>query len=326
MKRIGSLSLLAAVLLFQAPFEINGDLNFKQFHTTFRILKKSNVRPTTIHEMNDSNKPDMDFVPFEDNYAGCPEDPSNARFAGYRYAQAAAKNDGPLGMENGKPNMIIIFDAAGKMAGTQSLVPSDSFVGWDCLENEYYTKENITDLITGDTTEFCVTTMYFKDPSSICNKDLVDSAKDALYLQKKDSFKPENLLHFPETYDEAKNDQVNWHIDHYFLGMGHHITPNTHGSNDCKSIAPVQGLYAEEFGVGCHNQGFVWQHYNTKVEDVRMGKKGDEWEAPPTFAVKQILRNPAQCLLDASDKKLAKTMHVFLGGYTKKCCFFGDCL
>ena len=41
------------------------------------------------------------------------------------------------------PDKIMIYDSDGQMAGIQSLVPSEDFVGMDCTENKYYLKDTI---------------------------------------------------------------------------------------------------------------------------------------------------------------------------------------
>jgi len=290
MRVVYLLPVTIAVLL-QAPLQTHA-FDIERFHTTFRLLGSSDVQPMTISDTVPNSQPIGD---------GCGND--NARFAGHRIV------NGETGSTR-NPDMILIFDAAGNAAGMQSLIPS-SELNWDCTDNEFYTKENITIKYTHDTKaiEYCMTTIYFRDPSTICQKD--HTAQNKLHLQKGDSFKPENLVTFPETFLEAENDRDQWTIDNYFLGMGHHITNNEKDSNDCQKFMPIQALYAYKDG-HCHNTGFVWMHANTKVA-------GPGWEEPPEAVVKQILSKPAQCQLDGARNKISKTMHVFLGGSTTYC-------
>ena len=39
--------------------------------------------------------------------------------------------------------MIVLFNSDGGLAGMQSIIPADDFI-CDCKDNQYYTKENIT--------------------------------------------------------------------------------------------------------------------------------------------------------------------------------------
>lgn len=306
------LEVIAAVLILQAPMKVHcAILSFNQFHTTFRAFGHSDVRPTTIEEITDPNaKHDSkSFVRINDDHSGCSLDFKNDKYAGYRYVQKSKIWPNSLQKE-GKPNMVIIYDKDGKMAGAQSLLPSNSFQGWDCSENEFYTKDTI------DNEEFCVTTIYFRDPATICYAN--KTAASALYLQKGKYYYPENLVKFPETLLDVARDSENWHVDKYFLGMGHHARRNEHGSEDCKMHMPVQILYAYVDG-HCVNTGFDWQHYNNNVTDYRFSKEGDEWENPPAIAVKSVLNGAAKCQLDSADKGLVKTYHGFLGGSTTYC-------
>ena len=57
--------------------------------------------------------------------------------------------------------------------------------------------------------------------------------------------------------------------------------------------------------------GFIFQHIAQMT--------GKRWETPSPYAVKMIMNNPAQCLLDFAKKSYYRTMHVFLRGYTTTC-------
>jgi len=283
---------LTIAVLLQAPLQTHA-FDIDRFHTTFRLPGSSDVQPMTTQEA--LHHTDYEYLEIDENACN-----GTTKFAGYRWI-----NGLDLELNGRGTSMIIIFDAQGNAAGMQSVIPSSEFY-WDCTENEFYTKENITMRYTQ---EYCMTTIYFRDPSTICDKE--HNAPNKLHLQKGDSFKPENLVTFPETFKEAENNRDQWTIDNYFLGMGHHITNNEKDSNDCQSFMPIQALYAFKDG-HCHNTGFVWMHANTVV-------KGSEWEEPPESVVKLILSKPAQCQLDGAKNKVSKTMHVFLGGSTTYC-------
>jgi len=286
--------LIVAILLLVATTWADPDTDepyifFEQLHTTFRALSKSDVQPM-----------DMDAKGFS-KLNGCND---STTYAGYRYVQDAG---------TGNPTMVIIYDeTAYEAAGIQSLVPSNTFVGYDCSINEFYTKETINGV------EFCIITAYFKDPSTLCIDQGDHYVPNQLYFQIGDSFAPENLVKAPKTWKEAEDNQDFWKLSRFFPGMGHHITRNEHGSHDCKSYMPFQVLYAYRDG-HCVNTGLVFQHFNTNVKDNRSNKKSDAWEAPPGTAVKIIIKDPDQCQVESADKGLVKTMHAFLGGSVTYC-------
>jgi len=223
------------------------------------------------------------------------------RFAGSRWIQHM-DDDSVL------PDKIMIYDANGQMAGMQSLIPSEDFVGKDCTDNKYYVKETINTRTIHGHIQFCVTTMYFRDPASICNGA---SGEDQLFQQIGKSFRKKNLVAIPKTFDEAKADSEHWHIDKYFPGMGHHTTSNVDRDN-CKTLMPFQGLYAWLDGE-CRNIGFAATHCNTKTP------AGKVWEKPNVLIGKMIMNNLTQCLEDLSSKSQITVMHVYLGGSTEYC-------
>lgn len=207
------------------------------------------------------------------------------------------------------PDKIMIYDLNGHVAGMQSLVPADAFVANDCTDNPYYTKESIS---LGETSMmFCMTTMYFTDPSTICSFGEPEGAhEDQLLLQKGRGYHPEQLLALPKTYAEAKKDPEHWNIDWYFVMMGHHVTAKEN-RDDCKLKVPIQALYSwvdDE----CKLTGFVWAHSSTSIT-------GNTWEKSDSYTMKWILNPPQQCSLDSADKGLVTSMHVFLYPSTKYC-------
>jgi len=284
----------AAVLSFQGPSAANAQLVLNQVHTTFRALGKSDQRPPATH---------LSGMPLGykwiDKTNKCN---SSSKYAGYRLVED--------NYDGSEPSIVLLYDNNNQdggsyypVVGLQSIVPRNSFKGYDCLENEYYTVDTI------DHIEYCVLTAYFKDPSLICgDKFVVDNQ---MYFQKGEGI--HNLVKVPGTYAEAAASDSAWHTDKYFLGMGHHFTPRRHGSNDCvKDIAPFQAMYAYVDG-HCHNTGFVFQHYNSDAHSK------DRFEEPNSIATKAILSDPAQCVVDCASDGMMRTMHAFLGGSTTYC-------
>jgi len=291
--------LLVAAIAVMLPVS---QARFPIFHTTYRPIAPSDVQPTEVETVKAQGWTLIN--------AECNADPNKSRFAGYRWLQPHVTVEGKK-----QSNMIQLYDADGYVAGTQSLVPVDKFM-WDCTYNDYYVKENIT-LDQGYVREFCVSTMYFRDPSTLCTK--MEEVENELFIQKKDSFAADSLVPMPKTFQDAKEHQDFWAIDNYIPGMGHHITPNLHDSEDCPSYMPLQVLYAYIDG-HCHNSGFVWSHWGAIVNDQdEVRPHGSQWEVTNKWVVKTILTKPSQCELDYGEKHLIRTQHNWLGGSTTYC-------
>merc|ERR1712142_1428476 len=137
---------------------------------TFRPFDFSDVQPTKVEEVKAQGWTLIN--------AECNADPAKSSFAGYRWLQPYVTVEGKK-----QSNFVQLYDADGHVAGTQSIVPVEKFM-WDCTYNDYYVKENIT-LDDGYVREFCVSTMYFRDPSTLCTKMEDDEVENALFIQKK---------------------------------------------------------------------------------------------------------------------------------------------
>jgi len=294
------IKLAAAAILLQAALQANARIFYSQIHTTFRPLQASDEQPWDY----------LNATGFHPHHADAKCDDSSV-YPGFRLIQDSKKNEWPDYDKGGDPTMIIIYDSSKRAAGLQSLVPSDSFVGWDCGDNEFYNKEVIEGV------EYCVLTAYFYDPAQICRNDL--DSEHQLHFQKGNSYKPENLVKVPQTFLQADFSDF-WNKDKFFPGMGHHFTRKEGNREDCTSFMPFQALYAYIDG-HCESTGLIFQHYNTDVVDTRYYKKKDAWEAPPSLAIRAILSNPAQCQLESADKKYIKTMHAFLAPSRSYCLF-----
>jgi len=296
------------VFLLLAPFKAMSEdddaiLNFKQIHTTMKRFAGDFLGTSDVQPMNGLDAPGFHFP----NGFGkdCNADPSMSH-AGYRLVQ------------DGSPTMAILYDSKFRAAGMQSLVPSDTFVGYDCLENGYYAKETIEDV------EYCVTTIYFKDPSAICqvDSDQVDSNEEAaaaaqLHIQKGNNFQAENIVPVPKSHRYAVSNQF-WSDGGYFPGMGQHVSyipTYPHFSNDCTKMIPFQFVYGRVDG-HCVNTGFMFSHWNTTVVDDHR----HAWETLPVGVVVTIRKvHYYSCEIVAAKKKMEKSMHVFLGGSTDYC-------
>lgn len=199
------------------------------------------------------------------------------------------------------PDMVLIYDVDGNVAGMQSGAPASEFEGGVC-PNSYY----ISNKLQG--TEFCLATFYFTDPATICSKG---QKKDALIFQEGATYKEaDKLVTIPWTWSQALKD--NWVEENYFVGMGHHFTPYEAEPENCPGIRPYQLLYGLNEKNECVITGLVWQHPSTTTER-------DSFEKPTSIVLPIILKNPATCKLKLGDRGMITTSHVFFGYSTQYC-------
>merc|ERR1712212_347712 len=270
-------------------------LKLNQVHTTFGLL--SDRWPMTRDELESSG---YGYVLL--NELRC----EAGGYVGWRYV--------PDPSLHGTPNVVLMYGSSPlyggpHIAGMQSLVPKEDFIDPNqCTDNPYYTIETIAGK------EYCVLTMYFQHPETVCDFDGADKEKN-LYLQKGNNPNWIRNQQWIRVWDTMLNVQYHfstWNVDKYFPGMGFHTTRVEDDPEDCRMAVPIQGLYAH-MGLfddaDCFNTGFVFVHYNTKTT-------GHGWEKPGSTPVSLILNKPSQCQLDAADKSLVTSMHVFLGGST----------
>lgn len=204
-------------------------------------------------------------------------------------------------------SIILIFDDAGFIAGSQSVVPASVADASAMARNPAYQLDYWFEM------DAYLTTMYFVDPSIICNggrsKDMFEDqgTGDRLVIQVGETA-IENLVSLPLSKAEAAADPA-W-FDHYcFVGMGDHFiqfdyTPD----QDCQLVLPLQLLFDDGYD-GIIN-GFVWQHF------VNIGGLAStRWEHPDSLAIWSIVDRPPQCMWDALDTTGLSTMHHYFWDY-----------
>ena len=252
--------------------------NWPAFKTTFSInpLSGFNPQPRTAAEAEDAGWEKM---------SAC-----EGKFLGHRYADPADFS------------LVLIFDDAGYIAGSQSVLPlqyiDTSIV--DLSGNPAYQLDMWYDQ------EAYFTTVYFVDPSLICaggrssDQWEAQGTGDRLVAQIGES--PESLLDVPITRADADADP-NWY-DHYcFIGMGdHYLQFNYQPDQDCFAVLPLQLLFSE----GILN-GFVWQH--------TAFLPGDKWEHPDEMAIGMIIDRPATCVYELVENPGLSTMHHYFFEY-----------
>jgi len=221
--------------------------------------------------------------------------PCSDKFLGHRYAHP---ND---------DSIILIYDDAGFIAGSQSVVPME-LVDPDIMDMSVapaYQMDAWFDI------PVYLTTMYFVDPEIICNggrsQEQFDSqgTGDRLVIQVGAEATADNLVALPLSKTEALADPL-W-FDHFcFVGMGDHFfqfdyTPE----QDCQTVLPLQLLYDDNYG-GISN-GFVWQHM--------VNLQGDRWEHPDSLAISMIVDRPPTCVQEAVEASGLSTMHHYFWDY-----------
>ena len=197
-------------------------------------------------------------------------------------------------------SLILIFDDAGYIAGSQSMVRTlyvdDSLV--DLNAHPAYQLDYLGDW------EAFFTTAYFVDPDIICNGGRSeadfkrDGTGDRLLIQVGET--PDMLVTIPQSEVDALNDP-DLYEHKCFPAMGKHIIGfNYDPDQDCNKVMPLQILYHEG-----QLSGFVWQH-NAKIPQ---DPKSDIWEYPDAMAVGAIIDHPPTCLIEHTKNPGLSTMH-----------------
>jgi len=237
-----------------------------------------------------------------------PRTQAEAESSGWRLLGSCS--DKFLGERYGHPDdnsIIIIFDVAGFIAGTQSVVPVDK-VDSSLVD---MTRMAAYQLDTWFDVPAYLTTVYFTDTDIICNggrsQEQFDSegTGDRLIVQVGPTATPDNLISVPLSKSEAGSDPA-W-FDHYcFIGMGDHFLQfNYQPDQDCHDVLPLQLLYDD--GYDGILAGYVWQHV--------ANLDGDRWEHPTHFAVDSIINSPPTCVNDYVDNPGLSTMHHYFWNY-----------
>jgi len=208
------------------------------------------------------------------------------KFLGHRYANPADSS------------IVLIYDKAGYIAGTQSVVPLEQVrsSGLDYYNKPAYQLDRLL-----DQKEAYFTTLYFVDPDLICaggrsQEDWESQGTgDRLVMQVGDT--PDKLQNIPITSKKADMEVGVWYRHLCFPGMGEHYSQFNYKANqDCSSILPLQILFSK----GVIN-GFMWGH--------TVDLPGDQWEHPDTETLTKIIDRPPSCLEEIVVNPGLSTMH-----------------
>lgn len=211
------------------------------------------------------------------------------RFLGHRYAH---QDD---------DSIILIFDDAGFIAGSQSVIRQE-IVDTDIvhIENMPAYQEDAWFGIP-----VYVTTMYFVDPAIICDggrtQEEFDTQGTGNQLNIQVGPNSLEVVSLPMSKSAAIDDPT-WYDHLCFNGMGDHWLQFDYSPDqDCQSILPLQLLYDDNLG-GILN-GFVWMHI--------ANPQGPQWEHPDELAVSMIVDKPPTCVMDNINYPGLSTMHHF---------------
>jgi len=282
MKTILFLALLGPAFAFFAP-EQNW-YNFKT-HWTPLVYDGFQDRPRTVAdaEANGWTKISEDCT-------------DGAKFPGIRYAFP--------GLETG-PDMVLIFDVNGYIAGMHSVV-LERFSPGDWQSGSIWYRE---DVLFGE--KAYLTTAYFVSPSVICTGrsqaefDTEGTGNMLLFQNGETSM---DTIEAPADLDEANNSDF-WFRHFCFLNMGrHYFNLNYDTSAPCNNeLVPIQLVYS-----GDVLNGFVWQHV-AKIP-------GNSWESVDCNAIGLIIDRPPSCLCEIADNgEGVTTMHTYLRNYETLC-------
>jgi len=191
----------------------------------------------------------------------------------------------------------LLYDVNGVIAGIQMLLPhttvlsADNTLRYDLVK--LYTNATYNDQ------EYFVITAYFVNPANICSGGRSDEALteegtgSGLWLQNG----PGEFLEVPKKRPTTGD----WTVNNCFPAMGYHNfyrVPNYTPTN-CTQMDPIFGLYNRNNDL--HGFGFI-----TVGNDTR-----PRFEHPPPTAIKAILGDTPQCVLDIQEKIGVTSLHVY---------------
>merc|ERR1719322_118020 len=208
-------------------------------------------------------------------------DCKNEKYLGHAYA------------DPNEPSLVLLFDDAGNLAGSQSVLlksaVADSTVPFDSMpayqDGDFFGEDAF------------ITTAYFMDPELICNggRPVDKTAGDRLWIQVGPT--PDNFLKVPMTREEADNNLDGWNSHYCFLGMGmHYMQFNYQPDQKCEDVFPLQILYSKGELIG-----FVWQHLAYLP--------GNRWEHPSDKAASKIIKQRPSCIQSRAEDPGLSTMH-----------------
>jgi len=199
----------------------------------------------------------------------------------------------------------LLYDVQGTVAGIQLLVPHSAVLSENNTHN--YGSVPMYNNATYNDEEYFVLTAYFVHPSTICstgrtNETLqTDGTGTGLWLQNGPT--AESLIEVPLTRPEGDDAETSgWTQNNCFPAMGYHnfyrLTQD-YTPTECTTMYPIFGLYGRNRKL--HGFGFITPgtFNNPRLEH------------PPPPAIKMILGETPQCVLDLEEKIGVTSLHVY---------------
>jgi len=275
--------ILATVFVVCSIFAVNAeDPAWTDLRGSFLIGKDEGFAPfpRTIRE---------DLFTSE-NWTSTGNDCSNGgKFSGNQYVK---NNDYSVGL---------LYDVNGVIAGIQMLIPHEVVLS----ENNTlkYGEVNMYANQTFADKEYFVLTAYFVNPSTICTTGRSDDSLvtggtgSGLWIQNGDS-----VIQVPQTRPEGDDAVTSgWTQNNCFPAMGYHnfYKMNEYAPKNCTEMQPIFGLYNRNREL----QGFGFITPGTIINP--------RFEQPPAAAIKLILGDTPQCVLDIEEKIGVTSLHVY---------------
>ena len=202
-------------------------------------------------------------------------------------------------IEKSGHSLILIFDDAGYIAGSQSVVLTRYVKDPLAFSHPAYQLDHLR----GSKAYF--TTAYFVDPARICNggrseADFTrDGTGDRLLIQVGKS--ADKLQKIPEVEADALA-EANWYEHKCVPAMGKHVIGYNYAADqDCDEVIPLQILYYQG-----KLSGFVWQHSAKIPQDPA---RADIWEHPPVLGVMAVIDKPPSCMIKQAKSPGVSSMH-----------------
>eukprot|EP00095_Tigriopus_kingsejongensis_P008155 maker-scaffold735_size104922-snap-gene-0.23 protein:Tk08155 transcript:maker-scaffold735_size104922-snap-gene-0.23-mRNA-1 annotation:"protein gooseberry-like isoform x2" len=220
---------------------------------------------------------------------------SNPNFPGDRFVTSADDND-----------IVLVFDGNGFIAGIQTIVPMDK-----AMDDKYFGFSSSPYYQVGDFfgEDVYYTTVYFVDPSIICNggrtqeEFMAEGTGNQIAIQNGPT--SSDFILAPLTKKEAIAESM-WNEHKCFLDMGDHFFTFDYDPDESCDIVPYQLVYID----GKLN-GVVFQHI-APLDSPR-------FETINELAINAIVDTPPTCLVELSKTPGLRALHVYVSDYIIIC-------
>jgi hypothetical protein len=247
-------------------------------------------------------------------YDTMPLTTQEAEAAGWEKVSSSCLNDGKFAGFRyilGDTSMNLIFNVNGAISGIQ-MNPKVSEI--TANGNDYrFDDVSMFQKNTIDNDEVYTLTAYFADPSTICDSATASTADsvaingigEQLFFQDGES----SAVNYAAPKARGDAFKSGWNKNNCFPGMGWHTWYKSEElqSENCQVDRPVFLLFnkkQELIGFGFNLVGTA-------------NSPSNRYEHPPLLAVKTIMGNPPNCLIERQKKVGLTTMHVFFVGYSE---------